>query len=199
MEATTETGAVLRFTVSGSKGDEYTVIFAARDSEVASSCSCMAGRMGHFCRHRLALLDGDVSDLVSDNAGDVVTLRALVEGTALGLAYQDAARQIGGQAAAYKALGAANRDSATRRPLVRVLADVSGTGIKAGMVGSVIETQAPGSRNASFTTLADTAYLVRFAKEPLKKWAETQSAPPAHLPIGAELWLRETEVEPLDG
>ncbi|MCM8739360.1 hypothetical protein M5E06_35380 [Azospirillum sp. A1-3] len=56
----------------------------------------------------------------------------------------------------------------------------------------MIETQTPGSRNASFTTLADEAYLVRFAKEPLKKWADKQ---PAHLPIGAELWLRETEVE----
>lgn len=195
MSSTEEDVCDLHFVVKGSKGDHYAVSFFGRDGVVTSTCSCMAGRVGQFCRHRIALLDGDVSDLVGDNAGDVVLLRDLVDGTELGLAYQDAVRGAGGQGGGYAALKAANSEAGRHRQQVRVIADIAGTGIKAGMVGAVVEVQRPGSRNPSFTDLAATAYLVRFTKKPLERWQEEQTVKPARLPIGAELWLRESEVE----
>lgn len=132
---------------------------------------------------------------VGDGASDEMAMRDLFDNTAPRQSVQDVEQLIIAQVAAYKALSASNREAAGRRTLVHVIANIAGTGIKAGMVGAVTETQTPGNRNPSFTDLAGTTYLVRFARKPLEVWAELQPEPLMHLPIGAELWLRETEVE----
>lgn len=108
---------------------------------------------------------------------------------------QNLKSMISEQVAAYRAMNASSRDAAGRRMLAWVIADITGTGIKAGMVGAVVETQTPGNRNASFTDLTGTAHLMRFAKKSLDVWAKLQPEPPTHLPVGAELWLRDEEVE----
>ena len=196
MDTKIEEGQVLRFSVRGSKGDEYTVIFAGRDGEVASSCSCMAGRMGHFCKHRVALLDGDVSDLLSDNEQQVVQLRSLIEGTDLEIAHREAVRvAASGRTVSYRALEQASRAVVPAKAWVRVVADVAGTGIKAGMVGKVVETQTPEARGTSWTNLAPAACLVKFLKDDLDEWAARQPVRPAHLPVKAELWLKIDEIE----
>ena len=189
-------GERLRFLVRGSQGDPYTGSFATgADGEVSSACTCMAGRTGRFCKHRVALLDGDVSDLLSDNGQDVARLREQLAGTALERAHQEMVR-IGGRDG-YQALEQASREASLLRQKVRVCADIAGTGITAGMIGVVVETLTPAGRGASFTDLADTAYLVRFTKVSLKEWEETLPAAPPHKPVGAELWLRAEEIEPL--
>lgn len=184
----------LRFLVRGSQNDEYAVAFMLRQGEAASTCTCMAGRMGRFCRHRLALLDGDVSDLVSDNGHDVTRLRQMIKGTELERAHQEMGR-AGGQGG-YQSLERATKEATLLRKQVRVVSDVVGTGIKAGMIGVVVESQTPAAgRGASFTHLAPTAYLVRFTKGLLERWKDTLPASPGHLPIGAEIWLRDEEIE----
>ena len=81
-DATIE-AAPIRFAVRGSSGGEYAVTGEARRGRLRLSCTCQAGRFGSRCRHVTALLDGDVTDLLSDNFEDVETLRVVVE--ALGL------------------------------------------------------------------------------------------------------------------
>lgn len=139
-------------------------------------------------------IDGRQEPPVGNGASVGLVVRDLFDNAAPRQPVRGVEQLINEQVGAYKALGASSREAASRRTLVQVIADIAGTGIKAGMVGAVIETQKPGSRNPSFTDLAGTAYLVRFAKEPLKKWAELQPEPPIQLPVGAELWLREAEV-----
>lgn len=140
-------------------------------------------------------IDGRKGLPMGDSASDGMAMRDLFDNSAPRQAVRDVDRLIIAQVAAYKALSAFNREAAGRRTLVHVIANIAGTGIKAGMVGAVIETQTPGNRNPSFTDLAGTAYLVRFARKPLDVWAELLPIPPTNLPVGAELWLREAEVE----
>lgn len=72
---------MLRFDVSGSSGDPY-VIEASRDgSTFTMTCTCKAGAIGQLCKHRVALLDGDVTSLRSENSDDVKALRGLIEGS----------------------------------------------------------------------------------------------------------------------
>ncbi len=33
-------------------------------------CTCVAGKHGQYCKHRFKLLEGDTTDILSDNAGD---------------------------------------------------------------------------------------------------------------------------------
>ncbi|MGU3537188.1 3'-5' exonuclease [Methylobacterium sp. A54F] len=69
----------LRFAVSGSTGNRYEVSVAEdRSGRFSLRCTCMAGRHGVRCRHVKALAIGDITDLLSDNAGDVERLRGLL-------------------------------------------------------------------------------------------------------------------------
>ena len=58
--------------VRGSEGDIYQVSFAKDAIGVNVQCSCKAGKMGQFCRHRLALLAGDRSAMVNPAKGSVL-------------------------------------------------------------------------------------------------------------------------------
>lgn len=78
------------------------------------------------------------------------------------------------------------------RQLVRVAVDIVGTGIKTGMVGEIVQFQRGTDRGESFTTLAPTAYLIRFTKKSLADWIIQN--PNQHAPIGAEIWMREGEL-----
>lgn len=74
---------MLRFRMKGSEGDLYDVEAERYGDAVRITCTCEAGQRGIHCHHRLELLRGDVTALVSDNAADVTKLQALVEGTKL--------------------------------------------------------------------------------------------------------------------
>ena len=50
--------------VRGSEGDIYQVSFSKDTTGVNVQCSCKAGQIGQFCRHRLSLLAGDKSAMV---------------------------------------------------------------------------------------------------------------------------------------
>jgi len=77
----------LIFVVQGSRGDEYQVTFGAASGRVVAYCSCPAGENGSICKHRLAIMDGEVSNLLSGNAQDVIRLQGLLKGTELEAAY----------------------------------------------------------------------------------------------------------------
>ncbi|MCJ2034392.1 3'-5' exonuclease [Methylobacterium sp. J-068] len=65
----------LHFAVRGSSGNRYAVTLEDRTGGPHLRCTCMAGRYGTRCRHVKALLDGDITDLLSGNHADVEALR----------------------------------------------------------------------------------------------------------------------------
>ncbi len=107
----------LGFVVEGSEGDLYDVVFERRDTFLTASCTCPAGGKGIPCKHRFALMDGDVTRLVSDNAEAVGFLPQMMRGTDVETAL---AALRGAQAAFY----AAKKELASRKKaLGRVLND----------------------------------------------------------------------------
>lgn len=72
------------FAVSGSRGDEYSIIVARDAGAISVGCTCQAGQHGGICRHRIALLTGDVSDLIEGDPQDVARAVTLVRETAIG-------------------------------------------------------------------------------------------------------------------
>jgi len=75
----------LRFTVRDGD-EEFQVTFTRKDDNLTASCTCPEGREGRFCEHRLALMTGNVDDLTSGNAEDLLALQSLIRGTDVGTA-----------------------------------------------------------------------------------------------------------------
>jgi len=68
----------LRFTIRGSTGNRYDVVLEERFG-LYLRCSCQAGRNRRRCRHVDAVVDGDLTDLLSDNHSDLDRLRLRIE------------------------------------------------------------------------------------------------------------------------
>ncbi|MBE7198617.1 MAG: 3'-5' exonuclease [Parafilimonas terrae] len=78
MAAFPQTPAALRFAMRGSTGNRYDVSLEERPGGPQLRCTCTAGRYGLRCRHVKALEVGDITDLISDNAADVVLLARML-------------------------------------------------------------------------------------------------------------------------
>ena len=100
------------FEVLGSQGDPYRVTFTSNGDRASASCTCPAGVQGTWCKHRTALLEGDVTALRSANASEVAALKDRLPGTSLGAAYSRWIEAEEGVAAAKKAADAAKRSLA---------------------------------------------------------------------------------------
>lgn len=79
----------LEFLVEGSQGDEYRVTFEREGDNLNLFCSCPAGENGTYCKHRFALMDGEVDDLLSDNEKDVAGLKEFMKGTEVEAIYKE--------------------------------------------------------------------------------------------------------------
>ena len=73
----------LVFLVQGSAAEPYRVTFRAHEGGVQMLCTCDAAAIGTHCKHRLRLLQGEATDIVSDNAASVGVLVERLAGTAL--------------------------------------------------------------------------------------------------------------------
>lgn len=69
----------LAFTMRGSLGTHHQVVGSLAGSRYSLRCSCTAGQHRRRCRHVTALLDGEITDLVSENVYDVEKLRCVVQ------------------------------------------------------------------------------------------------------------------------
>ena len=78
MAAFPQAPAALRFAMRGSTGNRYDVRLEERPGGPQLRCTCSAGRFGVRCRHVKALEVGDITDLLSDNAADVVLLARML-------------------------------------------------------------------------------------------------------------------------
>lgn len=73
----------LVFIVEGSQGDEYEVKFKQIGNNLIVTCTCQAADNGLHCKHRIALLNGDIGSVTSGNERDLAKTRALLSGTSL--------------------------------------------------------------------------------------------------------------------
>ena len=73
----------LNFTVRGDSGSKYQVTFIKEGNLLVGFCTCPAGEKGTYCKHRIRLLAGEISQLVSKNENDVHKLCELKTGTQL--------------------------------------------------------------------------------------------------------------------
>ena len=68
----------LIFEVNGRTGNRYEIVAMMQNDKFIVRCSCPAGQNNRDCWHVDALLDGDVTNLVSDNVLDVEVLARMV-------------------------------------------------------------------------------------------------------------------------
>lgn len=71
----------LVFLVKGSSADPYEVTFIKDDASLTAICTCPAGTYGNFCKHRIAILDGNIKAITSDNAAEAATVVNWLPGT----------------------------------------------------------------------------------------------------------------------
>lgn len=78
----------LEFEVEGSSGEIYTVTFKQKGANLNAYCTCPAGENNIHCKHRIALMGGDDSNLLSENTADIMRLKTILQGTELESAYK---------------------------------------------------------------------------------------------------------------
>ncbi|MBK8466402.1 MAG: SWIM zinc finger family protein [Chloracidobacterium sp.] len=72
----------LAFEVQGSAPEPYKVTFTRRSQDNLSAyCTCAAGANGQYCKHRLAILGGDASGIISPNSGEAKIAQSWLPGT----------------------------------------------------------------------------------------------------------------------
>ncbi len=71
----------LRVLVKGSSADPYEITFIKDGSSLTALCTCPAGTYGNFCKHRIAVLDGDAGAVLEDDAKKVPLVVEWMAGT----------------------------------------------------------------------------------------------------------------------
>jgi uncharacterized Zn finger protein len=67
--------------VKGSSSDPYELTFIKDGDSLTALCDCPAGTFGNLCKHRVAILDGDSSSVVDDDAVKTATVVQWLTGT----------------------------------------------------------------------------------------------------------------------
>lgn len=69
------------FLVQGSAPDPYRVMFKKTISKLTASCTCPAGEYGLHCKHRIRIMSGDSTGIVSKNIDAVSEVQSWFHGT----------------------------------------------------------------------------------------------------------------------
>lgn len=69
------------FLVQGSTDEPYRVTFELNGSMLSAYCTCRAGEIGQHCKHRINLLKGDTTAVVSDNLEEAAVVASWLPGT----------------------------------------------------------------------------------------------------------------------
>jgi uncharacterized Zn finger protein len=70
----------LIFQVKGTEGN-YTVTFSREGTNLTTTCTCPAREHEMHCKHRIALMWGDPSAIISKNKEDVKKVLEMVKGS----------------------------------------------------------------------------------------------------------------------
>lgn len=79
----------LVFLVRGSASEPYEVKLRKDGNNLTAICSCPAGRLGQYCKHRFQILEGEAMGIVSDNQSEVSLVKEWLRGTDVEAALQD--------------------------------------------------------------------------------------------------------------
>ena len=72
----------LVFEIQGSASEPYEVRFVRRDGgNLSASCTCPAGAVGQYCKHRFNLMAGSDLGVVSQNRGQIPMVGHWLAGT----------------------------------------------------------------------------------------------------------------------
>lgn len=71
----------IQFKVQGSAAAPYTTTFAHDGANLTAHCTCPAGEVGQYCKHRLRILSGETDGIVSGNEKDVLIVKSWLNGT----------------------------------------------------------------------------------------------------------------------
>ena len=71
----------LTILVKGSSAEPYELTFIKDGDSLTALCSCPAGSFGNVCKHRVAVIDGDSSAVLDDDADKVATVVEWLAGT----------------------------------------------------------------------------------------------------------------------
>jgi uncharacterized Zn finger protein len=71
----------LVFQVKGSSSDAYEITFIKDGASLTALCTCPAGTFGNLCKHRVAILDGNMEAISSDNASKAPQVIEWLAGT----------------------------------------------------------------------------------------------------------------------
>lgn len=71
----------LTFKVQGSEPEPYTTTFKRNGTNLTAHCTCRAGEVGQYCKHRLNIVQGITKGIVSGNEADVSTVVSWLSGT----------------------------------------------------------------------------------------------------------------------
>jgi uncharacterized Zn finger protein len=69
------------FHVKGSAAEPYVIEIFKKGRNLSATCTCPAGRFRSICKHRLAIMTGDATAVVSGNAADVAAVVQAIDGT----------------------------------------------------------------------------------------------------------------------
>lgn len=72
---------ILKFEIQGSAKNIYTVSFWKVEDDLKSACTCPAGKKGIYCKHRLQLLEGDITNFIGENFEDFEELAEFLAGS----------------------------------------------------------------------------------------------------------------------
>lgn len=73
----------ISFHVKGSEPEPYEVTFLKQEDRVLVLCTCTAAQYGRHCKHRMRIIAGDTTDIISDNVDQIATVQGWISGTAL--------------------------------------------------------------------------------------------------------------------
>ena len=77
------------FTVLGSTGNHFAVSFEKDDKSVHAFCDCEAGKNGISCKHRVSLMNGEFSKIVSGNKQQLQAVKEMLRGSELEQRYRE--------------------------------------------------------------------------------------------------------------
>lgn len=60
----------IKFLVKGSSEEPYEVSFLHDEGKLYIFCTCQAGLNGTHCKHRISIIMGDLTAVISENADD---------------------------------------------------------------------------------------------------------------------------------
>lgn len=70
--------------VSESSGQQYELVAKSTERGLLFRCNCQAGVMGQLCKHRQALITGQLADLPELNEIDMTTFKAWLSMSRIG-------------------------------------------------------------------------------------------------------------------